>query len=445
MLETGEQGRLEFERLWEEGKLRDLLPEWETVQCLPQLATFHDHPVSSHLWRAVDEMNALIEEDGHYGRVARELDMDPVLRLSAFLHDVGKGRGGDHATMGAGIAREFCERLGISETSSSLIEGAVRHHLLLAVTATRRDIDDPAVIDDTAETLGSLELLQAVYLLTVADSKATGSSMWNEWKATLLRTLFARCAARFGGERPLEMETSRDEVVALLGAGKEPEVDAHVDGMPEDYLRSAAARDVVWHMELINSLDGALNVGVRGEEPVATTVVVGPIRPRFRQQAAEVFAANGIDVLEARLLTRADGMVVDTFRVRDDRTGGPVTNEKWDSFEADLEAGLAGQLDTGSKVATRAAAYREAGGDKPVVKGSVDPASGDLVFTVKCADRIGRLAEILTVFGVCGLDIRLAQIDSRAGEVVDTFHVVGGDPELNIGSLEERLSNAIVP
>jgi [protein-PII] uridylyltransferase len=444
MLATGEQGRLEFERLWEEGMLGEVLPEWETVRCLPQLAAFHEHPVSSHLWRTVDEMNALIKEDGHYGRVARELDMERVLMLSGFLHDIGKGRGGDHATIGAEIAREFCERMGLPERSAALIEGAVRHHLLLALTATRRDVDDPAVIDEVAATVGGLELLQVLYLLTVADSRATGPSMWNEWKATLVRTLFVRCAARYGADRPVGIGTSRDEVVSLVGAEREAEIDAHLDGMPGDYLRSAAARDVAWHIDLVSSLDGASNVGVRREDPVATAVVVGPIRPTFRQHVAEAFAANGIDVLEARLLTRSDGMVVDSFRARDDRTGGTVTSEKWDSFEADVEAGLVGQLDTGSKVRARAAAYRETGGEKPVVKGSIDAASGDLVLTVKCSDRIGRLAEILEVFDTCDLDIRLAKIDSRAGEVVDTFHVTGPPPgTYELEGLEQRLASAI--
>jgi [protein-PII] uridylyltransferase len=445
ILESGEQGRLEFERRWEEGKLRDLLPEWQTVRCLPQLATFHEHPVSAHLWRTVDEMNALIEEDGHYGRVARELDMDPVLLLSAFLHDIGKGHGGDHAGQGGTVARGFCQRLGISDRSATLIEDAVSHHLLLAVTATRRDIDDPAVIDETAETVGSLQLLQVVYLLTVADSKATGPSMWNDWKATLLRTLFARCAARFGGDLAVVEGTTPAEILALTSDARKADVRGHLDQMPGDYLRSATAGDVIWHLELIEGLVGPSNLGVRPGDPIGQVVVVGREGSSFRQRVAEVFAANGIDVLEARLMTRADGVVVDSFRVRDDRTGGDVDPGKWGRVGQDLDAGLLGRLDTGDKVAARAAAYRETGGEKPEVTGAIDKASGDLVFTVKCADRIGRLAEILATFGDCGLDIRLAQIDSRAGEVVDTFHVVGSEPGLDIKSMEQRLSSALVP
>lgn len=446
MLESGEQGKLAYERLWEADLTDTVLPEWEVVRALPQLAPFHEHPVASHLWRTVDEMTTIMAGEDHYGRVADEVGLPPVLLLSAFLHDIGKGHGGDHAFVGAGIARSFCGRMGVDPFEAQLIEGAVLHHLLLPLTATRRDLDDPAVIDEVAADVGSLQLLQVLYLLTVADSRATGPSMWNEWKATLLRTLFVRCAARFGADRAVDIGTTREEVLAAAGPGRERDLDSHLAGMPDDYLRSASAEDVLWHLELIASLEGKSKVGVRARDPVETAVVVGYGRPGFRQQVAEAFAANGIDVLEARLASRGDGLVVDVFQVRDDRTGDLVREERWESLRDDIEAALSGDLDTGSKVAERAAAYEESVGEKPVVRGSVDPASGDLVMTIKCADRIGRLAEILTVLGNCGLEIRLAKIDSREGVVIDTFHVSERiNEEGAIRELEHRIASALQP
>jgi [protein-PII] uridylyltransferase len=196
-------------------------------------------------------------------------------------------------------------------------------------------------------------------------------------------------------------------------------------------------------MDLITGMKGASALGVRSDDPIGTAVVVGRSRPSFRRRVAEVFAANGIDVLEARLLTRADGLIVDSFRVRDDRTGDRVMSEKWHPVRADLEAGLLGELDTGSKMAARAAAYGDGSGAEPVVSGSIDRASGELVLTIKCSDRIGRLAEILGLLSDFDLDIRLAKIDSREGEVIDTFHVAAG--AMDIESMERRLTAAISP
>jgi len=445
MLENGEQGRAGMERLWESGQLDDVLPEWGTVRALPQLAPFHEHPVASHLWRTVDEMAALVSDDGHFGTVAREIDAPDLLALVAFMHDIGKGHGGNHAEVGAEIARSVCGRLGMSPEDTTLTESAVRHHLLLPLTATRRDLDDPAVIAEVAAEVGDLRTLQVLYLLTVADSKATGPSMWNAWKATLLRTLFLRCASLYGAERELTtVGTTFAEAASVLGPDRTAELSHHLSCMPDDYLRSVSADGVRWHLDLIAGLGAHTAVGVRPGDPFQTAVVVARLAPGLRRHVAEVFAANGIDVLEARLFTRgADDLVLDSFRVRDDRTGTTVDPARWDVVREDVEAAVTGRLDAGSKLATRAAAYRSEAGDTPVVKAGVDEATGDLVVTIKCADRVGRLAEIIAVLNECGLEIRLAKIEGREGEVVDTFHVTGGVDDLV--DLEQRIATALKP
>ena len=450
LLEAGEGGRATFDSLWEKGHLSDVLPEWDVVATLPQLEPFHQHPVAAHLWRTVAEMQAVLSDTGPLGDVGLELDDPRLLRLAAFLHDIGKGHGGEHAKVGAEIAATFAKRMGLDTETTDLLVGAVNHHLLLPLSATRRDLADPAVIDSVAAEVGSIELLQVLYLLTIADSRATGPSMWNDWKASLLRTLFLRCAARFGAEESAVTTgaATRQEVLVRSGDAID-EMAAHVDAMPDDYLRSLSVEDVLWHLELVSELAGASNLGVRVGEPIDTVVVVGPSQPGFRRTVAAVFAANGVDVLEARLFGRSDGLVVDSFRVRDDRTGGMVPGERWDRVRVDVEAGLLGQLDTDDRVAIRAAAYPmpEVSRPRPSARISTDPATGDLVVVVKCSDRIGRLAEILGVLDGCGLEIRLAKLDSREGEVIDTFHVGPGPSmaDLDLPGLEHRISESVMP
>lgn len=429
MLDAGEQGKLVFERLWEAGLLTEVLPEWEVVRSLPQLAPFHEHPVDAHLWRTVAEMKEMTSDGGPYQRVAERLAQPGLPLIAAFLHDIGKGHGGDHANVGADIAAAFSRRLDLTSEWAGLLEGAVRHHLLLAVTATRRDLDDPAVIDEIANTVGSVSLLRLIYLLTIADSRATGPTMWTRWKSTLVRTLFDRVVERLQtGPSELTSGTTREAVLSSVESRDGAALSDHLDGMPEDYLRSTSADDVRWHVDLILERDGLSALGVRDRSPIDTAVVVGHGGPDFRLRVAEAFAVNGVDVLEARMHTRSDGLVVDSFQVRDDRTGDAVRGERWERAGADIEAAIQGKLDTGSKVAERAAAYGT-GGDvlaQPRVECVVDSASGDLVVIVKCSDRIGRLAEILACFMDCGLEVRLAKLDSRGSELIDTFHVRGG-------------------
>lgn len=455
ILRGNERGRFALAEMEEAGGLSQLLPEWSAVSVAPQMAPFHEHSVGVHLWRTVDEMIALMEgSDDHYREISAEVNSEDTLLLAAFLHDIGKGSGGDHATVGAAIARSFCERAGFSKETSTLVEGAVRHHLLLSRTAARRDIDDPAVIEEVVRTVGDLRRLQVVYLLTVADSKATGATMWSEWKATLLRTLFVRCAARFGADRPVhdpEVDATLDAVRSATEHRRRGEAERHVRSMPADYLRSTSVEEVLWHLDLLDELTGCAHVGVRSGGGAETTVVVGKRQPGFRLVVAETFAANGIDVLQARMLSRADGMILDTFHVRDDRGGGSVDTEKWNRARMDLESALTGGLNTESKVAERAAAYatNEPSGFGLNVKASIDPASRDTVITIHCSDRVGRLAEILRALYQTGLEIHLAKLDSRGREVVDTFYVrEDGHPLPDrdpLDLLEKRIMKLIEP
>lgn len=447
ILQNGDRGRMAFEHLWVDRKLDDLLPEWDFVRCEPQLAPFHEHPVDVHLWRTVEEMRQLVSDGGKYQRVARDVDGPTELLLAAFLHDIGKGHGGDHSDVGADITESFCRRLDISPETTDLLSGAVRHHLLLAETATRRDLDDPAVIDEIADTLAGDRLLNVVYLLTIADSRATGPTMWNAWKSTLLDTLHERCLARLARGR-VDVSATKEEVLTLADGARRESAEDHVDRMPEDYLRSTSAADVLWHLELIETRSDAPNVGLRQGDPVDTAVVVGADSDGFRRKVAESFAANGIDVLEARMFTRSDGVVVDSFQVRDDRSGGRVRDDRWARARHDLEAAVRGDLDPSSKVEARASSYPSPSDRQPRADCTVDPATGDLVVAVRCSDRIGRLAEILTVLSEAGLEIRLAKLDGRGDELVDTFHVRSGAEAMSPDSLDKlarRIAGSISP
>lgn len=440
LIRGGEEGRHRLVPL-----LDDVIPQWSRIKAVPQLEPFHDHPLVAHLWRTVDEMQALVD-DPHYAAVAAEVGSNDVLTLAAFLHDIGKGQGGDHALIGAELTREFCKRTGITGSEAQLLENAVRHHLLLARTATRRDLDDPAVIDDVAQAVGSLHLLQVLYLLTVADSRATGPGVWNRWKEVLVRTLFLRVASRFGAGSPLVHGTTREEILAVVGPDRRREVESHVDGLPDDYLRSNTVTDVIWHLSLASELGEDARLDMRPGDVADSAVVVGRGRRDLRRLVAQSFAANGIDVLEARMMTRSDGILLDTFRVRPDRTSGSVSTRQWQAVRDDLRAALGGTVDLREKVAERLAAYSSVTPPPipPDVRIEMQP-GGEAVVRVQCADRIGRLAEIVAALEDAGLDIRLAKVDGRLGMAVDTFHVRNLPSRGTVDALVHRITSSIRP
>jgi [protein-PII] uridylyltransferase len=167
-----------------------------------------------------------------------------------------------------------------------------------------------------------------------------------------------------------------------------------------------------------------VRLSVRAGDGVDEVLVVGRDRTGFLGAVAGTFAVHGIAVLAARLSTRSDGIAVDLFHVGDDRLGGSVPTERWDAVERDLAAVVAGDLDLSADLERRSLAYRHEGPEMSTTV-SVRPAASAraTVVEVRCADRIGRLAEIVAALYAENLDISRAALDIRAGEVIDTFHV----------------------
>ena len=159
-----------------------LLPEWEPVRSRPQRNAFHRFTVDRHLLETVAQAATRTR------RVARP----DLLLLGALLHDIGKGRPGDHTEVGIVLAEQICPRLGLDPADSATVVAMVRHHLLLADTAARRDPDDPATVAAVAEAVGDVETLHLLHALAESDSLATGPSMWSPWKAGVLADLVRR-------------------------------------------------------------------------------------------------------------------------------------------------------------------------------------------------------------------------------------------------------------
>lgn len=428
LIAAGHRGRAAFDLLERMGWVDMAMPEWAIVRAAPQLAPFHDHPVDSHLWRTVDEMRAIVEgTDPWLTAVAEEVGSTEELYLAAFLHDIGKGRGSDHSKAGAAVAATFLRRAGFGPATSAAVVHAVRHHLLLANLAFRRDIGRPETIDDAVDTLGTLRRLQVLYLLTVADLRATGTAMWNDWKATLLRNLFVACAARLGGDAPATPPGQLDISSFVAAAARhEPRlVEEHLAALPAEYRLVFDPETVAWHLDLVARRNGGIVLGTRPAELATEAVVVAPDQPGLLAAVAATFAAHGIDVLEAHLFTREDAVAIDRFLVRRDRTGDVVSDDVWERVRRDLEAVLRGELDVRGRVAERARAYAgESAAAVPVeITVGEDPATRATTVTVRCSDRVGRFAQIMDVLHEQECDVQHAKLDVRGRQVVDTFLV----------------------
>lgn len=440
LLAAGRRGWEVFTALDELGWVARALPEWRHTVAAPQHVPFHLYPLDVHLWRTVLELLAISRPEGGEPwchEVARELHTLDDALLTALLHDIGKGWPGDHAVVGAEAAAAFCRRARFGPALTGAVTRAVRHHLLLPTVATRRDIDDPRVVMHVADLAGDPRTLRILFLLAVADARATGPAVWTPWKASLVRALFARAAdelaRRASAEQrsPLAERLLRELERAAAERFEPGLVREHVQAMPPSYLPSFAPQDILRHLELMSPPPepGGVRVDVRAGTAATNVVVVAHDRPGLLAVLSGVFALHNVSVLDGRFFTRADGIVLDSFHVVD-ALGGTIEERRWARLRADMARAVRGELPLEDLLREKARAYRRPGGDGRV-EVLVDTAAseGFTVIEVHCADRVGLLHDIARALFELELDIRLAKVDTLGRDVVDTFYVRGVDGE----------------
>ncbi|MFC4945367.1 [protein-PII] uridylyltransferase [Pseudonocardia sp. GCM10023141] len=373
-----------------------LFPEWGAVRDLPPRDRAHVWTVDRHL----------VEACAQAARLTTRVSRPDLLLVGALLHDIGKGRDGDHSVVGESIAVQVGRRLGLSDADVAVLGAMVRHHLLLPHTATRRDLDDPTTIARVVETIeGNGLLLDLLEALAEADSLATGPGVWSPWKRALIRDLALRCRTLIAGEALPEAGTLTESGTALAAA---------VDGDGKPQLR------------LDDSVD-----------PATVTVAVTN-RPGLLAAAAGVLALHSLEVHAAQLTTTG-GVAVFTFTVSPKFGGLPDPA----LLRSDLIRVLDGTFGLPEALARKERDYApmSPSGEAPApprVLWFDDEATGAVVLELRGTDRIGLLHRIATALEGCGADLRWARVATLGGSVVDSFCLDGGAGGSRLPDSERR-------
>ncbi len=361
------------EALDQAGLMVRLLPEWDLVRCRPQRNAYHRFTVDRHLLETAVNAAALTR------RVARP----DLLLLGALLHDIGKGLPGDHTDRGVELVARIGPRLGLPAADVDVLVAMVRHHLLLADTATRRDIDAPETVERVAAAVGDRETLDLLHALTEADSLATGPAAWSDWKAGLVDALATR-------------------VRGVLAGTPHP---APALWSPRQ-LELAAA--------------GGLALDVDGE----TITVVAPDRPGLMWRWAAVLALHRLDVRSAT--AGAVGPAAVTAFAADPRYGSPPD---WSVVRDDLRRAYSDAAWLVARLDERDRAYRRdpTVGAAPCVLFDDEASPVATVVEVRAHDRVGLLYRLARALSGCGLDVQGAHVSTLGAEAVDAFYVTGAD------------------
>jgi [protein-PII] uridylyltransferase len=363
------------ETLDQKGLWEPIFPEWGFLRCLPQRNAYHRFTVDRHLSEAAANAAALVDR----------VDRPDLLVVGTLLHDIGKGRPGDHTDVGIEMIADIAPRMGFGESDTVTLQQMCRHHLLLPDVATRRDLSDEGTLQHVADQVGDLTTLRLLDALTEADSIATGTAAWGSWKQELVGVLVAR-------------------VAHIISGGE-------VDEATGDSFPTAAQRDLMaQRRRIIEGTDDQL-------------VVVSPDRPGLFSRVAGVISLNGLTVLEAAGHSD-EGMAIEQFRVQNN-FGDEV---RWDRVIRDLEKVLDGRLALEARLAERRRVYRRPRRlpglvTHPEVIVDNDLSHTDTVLEVRAPDSMGVLWRITRALHELDLDITSAKVQTISSDAVDSFYV----------------------
>lgn len=427
----------------EAGVFGRFIPDFGRVVAQMQFDMYHHYTVDEHSIRAIGllaaiERGDLADDHPVSTAVFKQIGSRRVLYVAVLLHDIAKGRGGDHSELGAEIAFELCPRLGLDAGETETVAWLVRHHLLMSKTAFRRDVADPKTIQDFAQIVQSPERLRLLIILTVVDIRAVGPGIWNEWKAVLLRALFEAAEERLRlGHKERgrhELVQSRKEELAEALGWKPKVLRAYTERLADSYwlaepqeVRLANARQVAEAEAHIGEPVPSVVAETDPESGFTRVSVFTPDREALFYRITAGLAAAGASIMDARIHTTRDGMALDNLLVQDSQGRAYSDKRARARLVKSVEAALAGQdippLPKTQPVAARNAAFPV----HPRVLVADRASTRTTVVEVNARDRPGLLARLARAIHSCGEQVHSAHIATYGERAVDVFYLTEPD------------------
>ncbi len=426
------------------GVLMRYLPVFDPVVGLMQFDLLHVYTVDQHTLFVVRNLERFRHPEIGETRfnkaesIMQRIRSPALLYLGGFFHDIAKGRGGDHSTLGETDAREFCKAHGFSSVDTELVAWLVRHHLLFSMAAQHQDVSDPEVVHQFAETVGERERLDYLYLLTIADICATSPKLWTGWKDRLIAALYDAASSAFdrGLKNPLlrseKATANKAELLDWLQAEgyDDAEIEVLWARLPMEYFLRYDMDQLRWQCGLLlGSSQGGLVVSARerpGRETTEIFIHAPDVIGAFAAVTA-VFDRQNLNVTEAIVVTSVDRMSLDSFQV----------------VGSDMEplTGDSARLQRISE--TLSAELSKRPSDRPLLemqqfnrRQQTFAAPCEVVFSqhddvqtrvlIKASDRPGLLAGIAKVFLEHGASVHDARIATFGAHAEDVFLISGG-------------------
>jgi [protein-PII] uridylyltransferase len=430
------------------GFITNFIPEFKGVVGRIQFDRYHLYPVAHHLLLTVQllkEMGVSREDDPEHlnRKIYLELRNKRSLLWAALMHDIGKAEpSSGHSGRGAAMAQKILTEKGLAPSDVDTVVFLVQEHLLLFETATRRDINDEETAIFTAKRIGKTERLKMLYLLSVADAKATGPKAWNDWTASLLRSLFLKTLnvlekGELVSRRAIRTIEQKKERIFTTAHDKSANqlLENLVPFMSPRYLLHTPSMEIPGHIKLFQQLGDksfVWKIEAASEADIRTVTICAKDRPGLLSRIAGTLTLNNINILDVRIFTWRNNIALDIFEVEapPDRL---FEDERWDKAAQQLQKALAGELDLNAELEQKQNRFRSlqqttrARPQKVVVDN--ETSSFFTIVEVTAWDFPGLLFRITDALFRCQLDIWVAKSATRVDQVVDVFYVRSFDGE----------------
>lgn len=454
------------------GVLSNYIPAFAQVTGLMQYDLFHRYTVDAHILFLIRILHRFLDERRRddfplVSAIFQRIERKEIIVLAAMFHDIAKGRGGDHSELGEVDAIEFCLAHGMSVADANLVGWLTRYHLLMSITAQKKDISDPEVVSHFANIVGNVTHLNHLYVLTVADMNATNSQLWNSWRATLMKQLYSQTRRILRAD--IDAPTNRQDMIAATRATVTEMLDSvdnqHMDraqvfdlwdDLGDEYFLREIPQDILWHTEAIlnhpplgkaSNADSAPLVVLREHRELALDAVQVFI---YTQNQANLFAVTmavfdqmDLDVLDARIITATRDFALDSY-VLLDRHGTLLQD---DERQDDLKSRLISAFEhpTTVKLAQKRLPRQLRHFEVPTrVAFEFNPSSNQHIMTLETLDQPGLLARVGQVFLKQSIEVHAARITTLGERAEDMFYISDSHDRPLTEAKLEALKSAII-
>ena len=422
------------------GVLGLYIPAFGRIVGRMQYDLFHVYTVDAHTLFVVENLRrfALPKFDHEFpacSRIMQSFEKPEIAYLAGLFHDIAKGRGGDHSELGAVDAEAFCLEHGMSRYDARLLAWLVRNHLLLSMTAQKKDLYDPGVVNEFARAVGDEAHLNYLYLLTVADVRGTNPKIWNSWKDTLFRELYelTKRALRRGFAQPIDadelIEETQDRARVLLAdAGMQSEAWERVwKNFTDEYYLRHRPEEITWHTRVLAKTGPEASVVVdvtdQVSEGLAAVMVYAPKALRSFVRTTAVLDELGLTIVDARIVPMSGTQTLDTYCVLESDGSRIDEPRRLQEIRSRLPKALTVADGRSPRVHRRARRQVRMFSTTVQVNASQDPVNNRTVLELVAADRPGLLLQVGTLLEEHQVALHNAKISTLGERAEDVFFI----------------------